>query len=175
MGWDERYCISSVKDKHIMHSMTQKKMLQHLGLFVTTKCQDSWKKKRSSLHLRQPEEASSRVVNAFGNKHQQGKVISLVVISFGARRHEAATCHHQHTCNMHQIGLLKATRQALAFGGAPHPMVRASLLTTMHLTAAGLPPFIIWMLNSPEQAYCCLHQKMKEVPHRQEHVALVRS
>ena len=77
MGWDERYCISSVKDKHIMHSMTQKNILQHLGLFFTSKCQESWKKERSSLRLSQPEEAPSHALNAFGNKHRQGKVISL--------------------------------------------------------------------------------------------------
>lgn len=178
MGWDERYCISSVKDKHITHSVTQKNILQHLGLFVTSKCQESWKEESSSLCLRQPEEAPSRTVNAFGNKHQQGKVISLWLSS--ASGLEDTKLSHTITNTPATCTKWDYWRQrdwAPAFGGHPiqWPGHFPSPPCTINRTAAGLPPFIYIDTQFSWTSLLFLHQKPKEIPCRQEQFALVRS
>lgn len=122
MGWDERHCISSVKDKHIMQLMTQKNILQHLGLLVTTTSQVKWKKKREVEPLPQPAgagEAPSHAATAFGNKHRHGKVTSRAVISFRARQHEAVTHHQQHSCSRHQMGEFMAEMGTDIWGTLP--------------------------------------------------------
>lgn len=93
-------------------------------------------------------------------------------MSLRAKGHEAVTSHHQHTCNMHQMGSLKSMTQALVFG--EHPIQWPSHLSTApyttHLTAAGLPPFVymdarlswISLHRKPGFSSCCLHQKLKE-------------
>ena len=158
-----------------MHLMTQKNILQHLGLFVTSKCQESWKKK-SSLCLSQTEEAPSCTMNAFGNKHWQGKVISLWLSS--ASGLEDAKLSHAiintpATCT--RSTPLKAMRWALVLRGHPTQWPRHlfSPPCTTHLTAAVLPSFIhvdgqlSWMSIRTKIGfpYCCLHQKLKERSH----------
>lgn len=122
MGWDERHCTSSVKDKHIMQLMTQKNILQHLGLFVTSTRQVKWKKKREVKPSPQPAragEAPSHAVTAFGNKHRHGKVTSRAVISFRARQHETVTHHQQHSCSRHQMGQFMAEMGTDFWGTLP--------------------------------------------------------
>lgn len=89
--------------------------------------------------------------------------VSLVIIGFQGRRHEAVT-HHQHTYNMHQVRLLKAVRWAPALEGTPsngpgtspyhhtpqeQGFLQLNTVSWMSLcTEAGFP-------------YCCLHQKLR--------------
>lgn len=96
----------------------------------------------------------------------------LVVPSLRATGHEAVTRHHEHTCNMHQMGLLKSLTWALVFGEHPIQWLShlSSLPCTTHLTAPGLSLFVhmdaqlSWksLHTKPGASYCCLHQKLKE-------------
>lgn len=106
--------------------------------------------------------------------------VSLVVISFQARRHETVTCHHQHTCNMQQVRLLQAVRWAPAPEGTPSnglgtspyhhtPSSRASSICSHGCSTLLNEPIhqsgISLLLPPPETEVPCWH----------EHVALVRS
>lgn len=156
MGWDERCCVYSLKDKHTMLSMTQKNILQHLGLFVVSKCHRRWNKERSSLRLRQLEEALRCAVNAFGNNRRQGKVfffwlswawglqdmkLSQVIIN------TPATCtrwdYWSHSHGPWCLGSTPSNGPAISLHHhAPH--------TSLH---QGSPCLFIRMLNSPEGVY----------------------
>lgn len=172
MGWDKRYCISSLKDKHTMHSVTQKNILQHLGLFVMSKCHKRWNKERSSLRLRQLEEALCCAANAFGNNRQQGKVFSFWFSWAWGLQDMKLSQVIINTCNMHQMRSLKSMTWALVFGEHPiqWPSHLSSAPYTTYLTRAGLPPFVYtdaqlsWMSlhTKPGFSSCCLHQKLTE-------------
>lgn len=134
MGWDERCCVCSLKDKHTMLSMTQKNILQRLDLFVMSKCHRRWKKERSSLRLRQLEEAPRCAENAFRNNCQQGKVFSFWLSHVWGLQdmklwqviiHTPATCTRwDYWSHSHGPWCL----------GRTHPMAQPSLFTAMHHT-----------------------------------------
>lgn len=126
-------------------------------------------------------EALSHPVNAFGNKHQQ------VPFLFGCHQLQGWKTWSCHTPSIHlqhaPDGIIEGNEMGPSIWGAPYPMAQASLLTTIHLTAAWLSPFIYmdaqlsWMslYIKIEFPYCCPQQKLKEVPCWPKHVTLVRS
>lgn len=139
-----------------MLSMTQKNILQHLGLFVVSKCHRRWNKERSSLRLRQLEEALRCAVNAFGNNHQQGKAFSFwlswawglqdMKLSHVIINTPAACTRWDYWSHSHGpwcLGSTPSNGPAISFHHhEPH--------TSVHQDSLCL---FIWMLNFPEGVY----------------------
>lgn len=136
-----------------------------------SKCHEKWNKERSSLHLRQLEEALRCAVKALGNNGWQGKVFSSWLSrAWGLRdmKLSQAIINTPATCTRWDYW---SQGQSLSVWGAPHPMAQTSLFITMHHTShCSTAPSVYmdaplsWtsLHTKPGVSYCCLHQKLKE-------------
>lgn len=125
-------------------------------MFVTSKCHKRWNKERSSLCLRQLEEALCCAVNAFGNNCQQGKVFSFWFSwAWGLKDmklsqviiNTPATCTRwDHWSQWHRPWCLGNT---LSNGPAISPQHHTPLTSLQQ----GFLHLFIWMLDSPESVY----------------------
>lgn len=121
-----------------------------------SKCHKRWNKERSSLCLRQLEEALCCAVNAFGNNCQQGKVFSFWFSwAWGLKDmklsqviiNTPATCTRwDHWSQWHRPWCLGNT---LSNGPAISPQHHTPLTSLQQ----GFLHLFIWMLDSPESVY----------------------